>query len=148
AAHPVDCLDDRFDALLAIDWRNVHRFADEIPIDGASLMVGDPDQGEPPEVFVKRAPRRAAVAFKKIAKAIPGAWPNMVMVGVAGALAGLPADALKSVLRKSYKKTAEGLAATLAAVDAGYAAAAGLPAVPRPAAPPRAGSPRWLISGN
>ena len=24
-------LDDRFDLLLAIDWQNVHRFADEIP---------------------------------------------------------------------------------------------------------------------
>ncbi len=148
AAHPVDCLDDRFDALLAIDWRNVHRFADEIPIDSASLMVGDPDQGEPPEVFVRRAPRRAAVTFKKTAKAIPGSWPNMVMVGVAGALVGLPADAVKGVLRQSHKKGEDALAATLAAVDAGYAAATALPAVPRLAVPRRAATPRWLISGN
>jgi 2-oxoglutarate/2-oxoacid ferredoxin oxidoreductase subunit alpha len=148
AARPIDCLDDRFDALLAIDWQNVHRFADEIPIDGASLMVGDPDQGEPPEVFAKRAPRRGAVAFKKIAKAIPGSWPNMVMVGVAGALVGLPAEAVKAVLKKSHKRGAEALAATLAAVDAGYGAAAELPAVPRLAAPQRGSAPRWLISGN
>src|SRR5438046_2731157 len=28
---PMDGLDDRFDLLLAIDWQNVNRFADEIP---------------------------------------------------------------------------------------------------------------------
>jgi len=44
APHPIDCLDDRFDALIAIDWQNTHRFADEIPLDGASLIVADPDQ--------------------------------------------------------------------------------------------------------
>jgi 2-oxoglutarate/2-oxoacid ferredoxin oxidoreductase subunit alpha len=148
ASHPIECLDDRFDALLAIDWQNVHRFADEIPIDGASLMVGDPDQGEPPEIFARRGPRRAAVAFKRTAKAIPGSWPNMVMVGVAAALVGLPADAVKSVLKRSHKKGAEALAATLAAVDAGYAAAADLPAVPRVSPARRSSAPRWLISGN
>jgi len=49
ATHPVDGLDDRFDILLAIDWQNINRFADELPLDGASLVVGDPDQGEVPE---------------------------------------------------------------------------------------------------
>jgi 2-oxoglutarate/2-oxoacid ferredoxin oxidoreductase subunit alpha len=148
AAHPIDCLDDRFDVLLAVDWQNIHRFADEIPIDAATLMVGDPDQGEPPEVLAKRAPRRAGVAFKQMAKAIPGSWPNMIMVGVAGALVGLPEDSVKSVLRKTYKRSGEGLAASLAAVDAGYAAGRALPAAPQVRVPERAPSPRWLISGN
>ncbi len=53
ATHPIDCLDDRFDALIAVDWQNIHRFADEIPLDGASLIVGDPDQGEAPEVYIE-----------------------------------------------------------------------------------------------
>ncbi len=39
---PVECLDDRFDALIGIDWQNIHRFADEIPLDAASVMIGDP----------------------------------------------------------------------------------------------------------
>src|SRR5207247_5684863 len=51
ARAPIDSLDDRFDLLLAIDWQNVNRFADEIPLAASSVMVGDPDEGEPPEVF-------------------------------------------------------------------------------------------------
>ena len=148
AARPVDCLDDRFDFMVALDWQNLHRFADEIPLDAESLMVGDPDQGDPPEVFTKRGARLAQVAFKRMAKAIPGSWPNMIVLGLAGALAGLRAETLKSVVRKSYKKGGEGLAASFAAVEAGVAAAAGLPRAPRRAAPGRAGRSRWLLTGN
>jgi 2-oxoglutarate ferredoxin oxidoreductase subunit alpha len=42
ATHPVESHTDRFDLLLAIDWQNVGRFAAEIPMDDASLMLGDP----------------------------------------------------------------------------------------------------------
>ncbi|MGB5082075.1 MAG: 2-oxoacid:acceptor oxidoreductase subunit alpha [Burkholderiales bacterium] len=148
AIHPIDCLDDRFDMVLGIDWQNIHRFADEIPVDAASLMVGDPDQGPPPELFVKRGPRYATVAFKKMAKAIPGSWPNMIVLGVAAALAGLSAESVKSVVRKTYKKRAEGLDASLAAVEAGFAAASELPVTPRLCSPTPAVQPRWLITGN
>lgn len=148
ATHPIDCLDDRFDVLMGIDWQNIHRFADEIPIDSSSLMVGDPAQGQPPELFAKRGSRLATVPFKQMAKAIPGSWPNMIMLGVAAALAGLPAESVKSVIRKAYKKGAEGLSASLAAVDAGFAAAGGLPAIPRLESPAPGTGPRWLITGN
>ena len=148
AARPVECLDDRFDLVVAVDWQNLHRFADEIPLDAGSLMIGDPDQGDPPEVFTKRGARLAQVAFKRMAKAIPGSWPNMIVLGLAGALAGLPAETLKSVVRKSYKKGDEGLAASFAAVEAGVAAAAGLPPAPRLVSPGRAGRSRWLLTGN
>jgi 2-oxoglutarate ferredoxin oxidoreductase subunit alpha len=148
AARPVDCLDDRFDLVIAVDWQNLHRFADEIPLDERSVMIGDPDQGDPPEVFTKRGARLAQVAFKRLAKAIPGSWPNMIVLGLAGALAGLPAETLKSVVKKSYKKGGEGLAASFAAVDAGVAAAGELPSAPRLASPRRAGKSRWLLTGN
>jgi 2-oxoglutarate ferredoxin oxidoreductase subunit alpha len=144
---PVDCLDDRFDFVVAVDWQNLHRFADEIPLDEGSLMIGDPDQGDPPEAFTKRGARLAQVPFKRMAKAIPGSWPNMIVLGLAGALAGLSAETLTSVVRKSYKKGGEGLAASFAAVEAGVAAAAGLPAAPRLASR-RAGRSRWLLTGN
>ena len=150
SARPVDCLDDRFDVVVGIDWQNIHRFADEIPLDAGSLMIGDPDQGNPPEVFTKRGVRLAQIPFKRMAKAIPGSWPNMIVLGVAGTLAGLSAEMLKSVVRNSYKKGGDGLVASLAAVDAGVAAAAqALPATPRPGPPGRTGKkPRWLITGN
>ena len=148
AARPVDCLDDRFDVVIAVDWQNLHRFADEIPLDERSLMIGDPDQGDPPEVFTKRGVRLAQVAFKRLSKAIPGSWPNMIVLGLAGALAGLPPETLKSVVKKSYKKGGEGLAASFAAVDAGVAAAGTLPSAPHLVSPRRAGRSRWLLTGN
>ena len=61
---PIECLDDRFDVLIGIDWQNIHRFADEIPLDAASVMIGDPEQGEPPEVFVKRGAHYVAAAVQ------------------------------------------------------------------------------------
>jgi len=148
AARPIDCLDDRFDVLIGVDWQNIHRFADEIPVDSASLMVGDPSQGDPPELFVKSGARFAPVPLKQLSKSIPGSWPNMIVLGIAAAIVGLPADAVKAVVRKTYKKGSEGLAASLAAVDAGFAAAQTLPPVPRLAAATRSAQPRWLITGN
>lgn len=149
---PVECLDDRFDVLIGIDWQNIHRFADEIPLDAASVMIGDPDQSEPPEVFVKRGARYAPLPFKQMAKAIPGSWPNMIALGLAAGLCGLPADSVKTVLQKSLKKGGgEKMAANLAAAEAGYAFAANVPAVPRLSGrvAHRAGrDARWLITGN
>ena len=165
---PIECLDDRFDVLIGIDWQNIHRFADEIPLDAASVMVGDPDQSEPPEVFVKRGARYAPLPFKQMAKAIPGSWPNMIALGLAAGLVGLPVDSVKTILQKSLKKGGgEKMAANLAAAEAGYAAAAKVPAVPRLAghvapgaseksapgaskksAPGAGRDSRWLITGN
>jgi 2-oxoglutarate ferredoxin oxidoreductase subunit alpha len=119
AARPLDCMADRFDLLVGVDWQNIHRFAEEIPLDGSSLMIGDPDQGNPPEVYVKRGARTALVPFKQLSKAIPGSWPNMVMLGAAAALVGLPAEAVESVVRKYKKAGGDALRASLAAVQAG-----------------------------
>ncbi len=149
SSRPIDCLDDRFDALIGIDWQNIHRFADEIPLDAASIMIGDPDQGEPPEVFTQRGARYAPLPFKQMAKAIPGSWPNMIALGLAAGLCGLPAESMKAVLQKSLKKGGgEKMAANLAAAEAGYAAAANLPPLPRFAVPAAAHPPRWMITGN
>jgi 2-oxoglutarate ferredoxin oxidoreductase subunit alpha len=149
---PVECLGDRFDVLIGIDWQNIHRFADEIPLDGASVMIGDPEQSEPPEVFVKRGARYSPLAFKQMAKALPGSWPNMIALGLAAGLVGLPADSVKSVLQRSLKKGGgEKMAANLAAAEAGYDAAANVPAVPRLAGRTAHGEgkdARWLITGN
>ena len=148
ATHPVDSLDDRFDVLIAVDWENLHRFADEIPLDTASLMVGDPAQGDPPEVYVKSAARYEQLGIKGMAKAIPGSWPNMVVLGVAAGLIGLPRDVVRAVVERSLKKSRDGLAPSLAAVDAGYEAAAKIGGSAKLAPPSPRSESRWLISGN
>ncbi|OGA52809.1 MAG: 2-oxoglutarate synthase [Betaproteobacteria bacterium RIFCSPLOWO2_12_FULL_63_13] len=148
ATRPVDCLDDRFDVLIAVDWENLHRFADEIPLDSASLMVGDPTQGDPPEVFAKSAARYERLGIKGMAKAIQGSWPNMVVVGVAAGLIGLPKDVLRAVVENMLKKSRAGLAPSLAAIDAGYEAGETMRAGEKLAAPAPRSESRWLITGN
>ena len=49
----VASLDDRFDLLLAIDWQNVHRFADEIPLAATSVVIGEEAEGEIPAAFAR-----------------------------------------------------------------------------------------------
>jgi 2-oxoglutarate ferredoxin oxidoreductase subunit alpha len=147
---PVDTLGDAFDLLLAIDWGNINRFADEIPLSGNSVIVGDPDAGEPPAVYIGTGARYVALPMKKMAKGIAGSWVNMIALGLAGALAGLPQAALEDAVRAEGKRGEAALAANLAALAAGYAAARDidpplrLPRLARVAAT----RPRWLISGN
>ena len=154
-SQPMSSLDDGFDLLLAIDWQNVNRFADEIVLGSRSVLIGDPDEGEPPDVYKAMGARYAPLSMKKIAKAIPGSWVNMVALGLSGTLAGLPLQALQDAVRDSWKKP-DTLDANLNAVAAGATAAAqiaaqlaqdGSPMTQLQVSAP--GSPqRWMMSGN
>ena len=157
APRPVTSLDDGFDLLVAIDWLNLHRFADEIALTPASVIVGDPDAGELPEALHACGARYVPLSLKKMAKTIPGSWINMLALGLAGALAGLPARALEAALRASWTRGDAGLDANLTALRAGVAAAGDIQGV-RPLARTASGArvedaidgtrARWLLSGN
>ncbi|HET7525261.1 MAG TPA: hypothetical protein VFK10_04895, partial [Burkholderiaceae bacterium] len=75
-------------------------------------------------------------------------WINMLALGLAGAWAGVPLQALEAALRASWKRGADALDANLAALRAGAAAATDLPR-PKPL-PVLSTAPagRWQISGN
>ena len=148
ARRPMDSLNDGFDLLLAIDWQNVNRFFDEIPLDASSLMIGDPDEGGAPEIFRNTGARYVPLPLKKMAKGIPGSWTNMVALGLAGALAEIPAEALESALRDSWKRADTALQANLAALRAGIAATAYIDGMQKLDAGPVHPGKRWLISGN
>src|SRR5512140_3156895 len=79
---PTDAQDDRFDILVAVDWLNVGRFAAEIPLGAAGLVIGDPAKGEPPEAFRKGGARYLPVPLHALAKQVDGGWPNMVALGM------------------------------------------------------------------
>jgi len=150
ADRPVDTLGDAFDLLLAIDWSNINRFADEVPLTASSVLVGDPDEGEPPDIFKATGARYVPLQMKKMAKAIAGSWVNMVALGFAGALAGLPQEALEAAVREDWKRGEAALAANLAALAAGFAAERGITppiAVPQVPHDERAKT-RWSITGN
>jgi 2-oxoglutarate/2-oxoacid ferredoxin oxidoreductase subunit alpha len=148
ACHPVECMADRFDVLAAVDWENVQRFSAEIPLAERSLIIGDPDQGAPPEVFLRSGAMHAELSLKKLAKAVPEGRANMVLLGAVAALLGLPDDAVARAVEKTLGKRPAALAPSLAAVAAGRAAAAGIERHFRLDAPPEARRPRWLITGN
>ncbi len=147
---PLATLDDRFDLLLAIDWQNLHRFADEIPLGSASLIVGDSGEGEPPEALLASGAQAVALPLKKTVKGATGAWVNMVALGLGGAVAGLPVEVLEEALRASWKRSPQALEANLTVLRQGFAFAAGLEGKrPQPLAMPAAApAGRWLISGN
>ncbi len=145
---PTQGLDDSFDLLLALDWQNVHRFADEIPLTATSVIIGDSDEGAAPDVFRSAGARYFPLPLKKTAKGIAGSWTNMVALGVAGALAGISMGELTGVLRDTWKRSASALEANFAAIRAGIAAAKGIDGVPSLAASRKAASRRWFISGN
>jgi 2-oxoglutarate ferredoxin oxidoreductase subunit alpha len=147
ATFATDSQDDRFQVLAAIDWQNVGRFAAELALAPGSVLVGDPAQGEAPEVFARSGARFLPVPFKALAKSIPSGWPNMVALGVLGGLVGLPLAALEAAVRKATRKGGEALAAGIAAVKLGMAEAQKLGALFPLAAPPESAQ-RWLITGN
>ena len=142
STYATDGQDDRFQILAAIDWQNVQRFASELPLGAASLILGDPAQGEPPEVFTKSGARYAPIALKALAAQVNG-WPNMVALGALAGLVGLPPAAVEAALRKSMKKGLEG---AIAAARVGFSQIEATSGFPLEA--PAKGDARWLITGN
>lgn len=148
ACRPVDCMADRFDVLAAVDWENVHRFGTEITLGPGSLIVGDPDQGAPHEVFTRGGATCASLPLRKMAKSIQDGRANMLLLGLVAGLADLPEASVVHAVETTLAGRTAALAPSLAAVAAGRAAAAGMPRQ-YPLAPPlpREG-PRWLLTGN
>ncbi len=140
---PVTCLDDRFDILVGLDWHNIGRFLDEIPLDGRSLVLTDPAEGAvPPEILATGA-LILELPLKTLAAAIPGGRLNMAALGAVGAIAGLPREALEAEARVALGKKGESLAAAaVACIHAGYAAA------PARAIATGTTGERWNLSGN
>ncbi|NMG44265.1 2-oxoacid:acceptor oxidoreductase subunit alpha [Aromatoleum toluvorans] len=146
---PLASHDDCFHLLVGVDWQNVGRFAAEIPLGPDSLIIGDPGEGEVPEVFARSGAQQISLAMKALAKTIPDGRPNMVAFGAIAGLIGLTEDIVVGVLRDTLKRKGEAaIAASLAAFRAGVEAAADFPAVPRLPATQADTSDRWSITGN
>jgi 2-oxoglutarate ferredoxin oxidoreductase subunit alpha len=145
ATSQLESLDDDFDVMLAIDWQNVHRFADEIPLKAGGLLVCDSEAGEIPAVFTSTGARVLSLPLKKMAKT-SGSWINMLALGITGAMSGLPVEALEEAVRLGWTRGPEALEANLRAVRDGVAAAKDYAPPARPAQQQKA--KRWLVSGN
>ena len=149
ASHPVECLAERFDLLIGIDWLNANRFGAEIEVGPQSLVITDPHGGDLPAIVARAGARVVKVPIKEMAKAIPEGRPNMIALGLAAGLLGLSEDILSVVIEKRLaEKGRTAIEASRAGLKAGIAAAADLDLGMRLAPPKSRTAQRWLVSGN
>jgi 2-oxoglutarate ferredoxin oxidoreductase subunit alpha len=143
SARPVHCMGDGFDLLIGLDWGNVGRFVDEIPLLAGSRILSDPAVGAAPAAISEGDVQIRALPFTAMASQIEGGRINMIALGAAGAWAGLPLEALEAGAEATLRsKGAETVAAAIACIRSGFGSA--------PAAGDRAAAAgeRWNVSGN
>ncbi|MDA9982754.1 2-oxoacid:acceptor oxidoreductase subunit alpha [Gammaproteobacteria bacterium] len=146
---PVESHDNRFDILVAIDWRNAERFAAEIPLDSDSLIVADPEGGAIPEKIAAMGARNYDLPMKALCKGIVGGRPNMVALGAIAALTGLPEQSLLDILGKALGRKGEAaITASTEAIRAGIASCGDLPSRSLPRSTDTPATERWSITGN
>src|SRR5262245_5239272 len=149
ATRPIECMADRLDVLIGIDWLNAQRFGAEIEVAPNSLVIADPRGGAPPPSIAAAGARVVSIPMKDMAKAIPEGRSNMIALGVAGQLLGLREDLCSALLAKRLgDRGQDAIEASRASLKAGYDAGRSLD-VRLPSLPSGAGAAkRWLVSGN
>ena len=146
-ARQVDCLDDRFELMVALDWLNVERFAAEIALDADSLVLCDERAGEPPPRMVATGARVVALPLQETVKSLPGGRLNMRGLGLLTGMTGLTEEVVGAVVAKALKKRGQDvLDAGLAGVRAGIRMVAGIDG--GACRLPVGTRARWNISGN
>ena len=143
---PVECMGDEYDLLLALDWLNIERFADEIPLSNKSLILCDPKAGEVPALLRSNGAEIREIPFKTFASGLPDGRINMVALGAAAVVCGLPLDAMGNSVRQVLQsKSAEVIESALRALELGYNHDR-RPQIKQP--PPGKQENRWSITGN
>ncbi len=149
ATHPVECMADRFDLLIGVDWLNANRFDAEIPLGSTSLAIGDPRGGDPPASIAKAGARYVDVPMKDLVKANPEWRQNMMALGMAASLLGLEHETFFAMFEKRFgAKGAAAVQSNVAAFKAGAESVAAHDLGLRLAAPKASDEKRWLVSGN
>ena len=153
---PVECMNDDFDLLLALDWQNADRFADEIALRRNSLIIADPDAGAIPEAIRALGVEWVEVPMKALARDIPAGRPNMVALGLLAHWLGICPDETGRVIDHVFHGKGEDIVqGSRRAFEAGFThpvIAHARDARPRPGAVKAPGAAfagaRWDLSGN
>lgn len=149
ATHLIESLPEQFDLVIGIDWVNANRFGAEIQAGPETLVIGDPEGGEPPAALTRTGARLVEIPLGEIAKSIPNGRANMVALGVACRLMGLSVAQLFALVEKHLSdKGPTAVEASRAAIRAGFDNAAGIEFRLRLASPAKSTGRRWLLSGN
>jgi 2-oxoglutarate ferredoxin oxidoreductase subunit alpha len=149
----VECMDDAFDLLLALDWQNADRFAEEIALRADSLIIADPDAGEIPGAIRDLGVDVIPLRMRALAKDIPAGRPNMIALGVLSHWLGIcPDQAGRLIDHVFHDKGDDIVQGSRRAFEVGFTEPLIVEARearprPEPSAPPFSGS-RWDMSGN
>ena len=118
----------------------------------SSLVIGDAEGGEVPGSLPGKRRTAVSLPLKKMAKAIPGSWINMIALGLAGGLPACPPSPGRRGARELEARRGRRWHANLKALHAGMTAAADIGGLRTPrrrrSATPPPPTRRWLISGN
>lgn len=148
SGQPVDYISDNFDIFLAMDWNNIERYADEIPLGPDSIIIADPAQGEVPAVITTSAAQIVELPIRELAKQVKKGRANMIALGALAEIIGLSEQSIQAVLRKQLlKKGEQVLQSSLDTVAVGRRAAADIAKRPLPVKSARPDG-HWIITGN
>lgn len=106
---PVECMNDGFDLLLALDWRNAERFAEEIALRPDSLIIADPDAGDIPAAIRDLGVEIISVPMKALAKPIPAGRPNMIALGLLSHWLGFCSDEAGKLINEVFAAKGEAI---------------------------------------
>jgi len=111
---------NQFDYLLALDWFNIERFIDEIPLDENSLVIFANSSGDIPPVLCQSKAQFVGFDLKKSAKSIEAGRANMIGLGLLASTFSLSSKnialAVNKILGHKGKKIVE---ASIAAIISG-----------------------------
>ena len=153
AHRPIECMNDRFDLLLALDWQNAERFADEIPLHPASVIIADPAAGAVPAVIRALGTDLIELPMKALAGEIEGGRPNMIALGVLAHWLGYCPDQAAELIEHTFGGKGEAVVrAARETFERGFnepliAEARAARVGPGPCDAAAAGE-RWDLSGN
>lgn len=149
---PINCLDDRFDVLVGINWQHAERFRSDIPLDADSIIVTDPSGGAVPDFIADLGADIQELEMQALAETVSGGRPSMVALGYVARLAGISDSAVLQAIEKTLgRKGRDALGVSNECVRLGYGRAALLNEAEPEAAGDATGdasNSRWLISGN
>ncbi|RKZ91035.1 MAG: 2-oxoglutarate synthase, partial [Gammaproteobacteria bacterium] len=142
---------NEFDYLLALDWFNIERFIDEIPLGENSLIIFDLSAGEIPEVLSQSKAQLIGFDLKKIARSIEGGRANMIGLGLLANTFSLSdkniAQAVNKILGRKGEKI---VTASIACITNGMNEQSKSKAWPvrNSDKVPETKTTRWSITGN
>ena len=149
---PVNCLDDRFDVLVGINWQHAERFRSDIPLAADSIIVTDPSGGALPDFIADLGADIHELEMEALAKTVNGGRPSMVALGYVARLAGIADSAVLQAIEKTLgRKGRDSVSVSNECVRLGYGRATLLNAAEAEesgGATDDASNSRWLISGN